>query len=216
MALFCYWLTSARQCLVSSSNPMKTSTLSGFARMLCVLAFAGLIPAFTSVAKAQVLASVAFYNDPNDSGVKHDIFSITVDYSKSIGEMIAAGEYDVVVPTNASFELKTNGGKEVTLTAKLIHFVNAASSADAIALMKKDGGRPATIEELLACGAQWRILQQRYKIAALGSVALADGNPVVPCLSGDDRRRIFVMVPFNTVWKGGNGGIRFLEIRTGK
>lgn len=195
---------------------MKKSTLSEFARMLCVLAFAGLIPAFTSVANAQVLATVGFYQDPNDSGVKHDVFRLIVDYSKSLDAMIAAGEYDVVVPTNASFELKADGGKEAVLTAKLIHFKNAASSTDAIALMKKDGGRPATIEELLACGAQWQSLQRKYKIAALGSVSLDGGNLVVPCLSGDDRRRIFVMVPFNTVWKGGNDGIRFLEIIPGK
>ena len=195
---------------------MKTSTLSGLTKVLCAFVLAGLIPAFTSVAKAQVLATVGFYQDPNDSGVKHDVFRLIVDYSKSLDAMIAAGEYDVVVPTNASFELKADGGKEAVLTAKLIHFKNAASSTDAIALMKKDGGRPAKIEELLALGSQWRVLQQKYRIAALGSVALEGGTLVVPCLMGDDRHRIYLVRPYNTTWEGGNDGIRFLEIKTGK
>ena len=97
-------------------------------------------------------------------------FTFTVDYSRSLAEMIAAGRYDW---TNsdinaANFPIKGEGSVETE--GELFHFNRNIGFDEAIREMDKDGYRPATIEELLAFGAKHPELQRQFPIIALGSV----------------------------------------------
>lgn len=103
-------------------------------------------------------------------GAKRQVFRVTVDYTKSLKEMIEARQYDCVNDdiTGDHFPVKGTGQKEVEIT--LFHFNCPISSDDAIAEMARAGYRPALIEELLALGAAYKELQKQFPIIALGSV----------------------------------------------
>lgn len=103
-------------------------------------------------------------------GAKRQLFKVMVHYTKSLKEMIEAGQYDRVNGdiTSDHFPVKGTGQKEVEIT--LFHFNRSISSDDAIAEMKKTGYRPALIEELLALGAEQKELQKQFPIVAFGSV----------------------------------------------
>ena len=117
-------------------------------------------------------------------------FRVLVDYSKSLAEMIQAGNYDWKNNdiTQDHFPTKGNGQQEVEVV--LFHFGRNISSDDAIAEMERAGYRPARIEELLALGASQPELQKQYPIVGLGSVWRdPSGLRRVPYLFWDDSGR---------------------------
>lgn len=96
-------------------------------------------------------------------------YTIAVDYSRSLEEMIAAGQYDSVNGniTPDHFPIRGQGKQEVDVT--LFHFNRDMESALVIAEMDKAGYRPALIGELLALGESHPDLQREFPIIALGS-----------------------------------------------
>jgi hypothetical protein len=129
---------------------------------------------------------------------------LTVDYSRTIQEMIGAGNYDWVHSdvTEECFSLPSElKGKKVSISTKLFHFNSSIDSEDVIFEMNKANFRPATLAELLALGENYPKLQKEFPIVALGSVWNHEsGEHYVPIISFDGLRRKFHLRWFNVVW----------------
>src|ERR1700733_12272386 len=141
---------------------------------------------------------------------------LTVDYSKSLQEMIAPGHYDWINPSITPKRFPISGTSDVQFEVKLFHFDRFISSEEAVEAIKAEDPQrpwePAQIEALLAYGAQNPDEQRKYPIIALGSVAELSGHRSVPCLnrSGDDGRDLYLYW-----WDSGcYDGCRFLAVRT--
>ncbi len=109
-------------------------------------------------------------------------FSVTVDYSQTLEEMIAAGHYDWKNSdiNQDNFPVRGEGKKEVEVT--LVHFNRLVESDEAIREMEAKGYRPATIEELLALGKEQPDLQRSFPIIALVYFGYVNDERRVPCL----------------------------------
>lgn len=100
-------------------------------------------------------------------------FKITVDYSRSIADMIAAGKYAESNPKILAYAqlLRTSIPFGFVLGAEfypeLAHFGRLISSEEAILELKKESFRPATLFELLAFGEQHPEEQRKFPIVAL-------------------------------------------------
>ncbi len=165
---------------------------------LCV----SLIASFAPLSFADTLPVVA---SPSQS------YSVVVDRDLSLEQMIAAGRYDWVDRdfTPKNFPL-TGSGKQ-KLTVEVVHFGGTMSSEQVVAELSKRGLRLATIEELLAFGAQHPNLLHGYEIiVALGSVAEVNGKRIVPCLNRGGRERHLYFYLSDDVWLGSD---RFLAVR---
>ncbi len=139
-----------------------------------------------------------------DEQPKNDEIVLSVDYSRTVQEMINTGKYgwtndDI---TEKHFPLPTElNGKKVSVAAKLFHFNRSINSQDAIKEMDKTGYRPATLAELLALGEKEPELQKEFPIVALGSIWTdAFGNRYVPYLSVDGRKRMLDLDWFDDDW----------------
>ena len=117
-------------------------------------------------------------------------FDITVDYNRSLVEMVKTGRYDWVNHniTAEHFPVKDEGNQELTIT--LFHFNRSIASGEVFSEMEKQDFRPAKIEELLALGEKYPELQKKFHIVALGSVwRNPNGYRRVPVLSWDGVKR---------------------------
>ena len=138
------------------------------------------------------------------------IFKVTVDYSRSLKEMIAAGKYDYVNPdiTEKNFSVKGSGQSEVEV--ELVHYNKVMTSEQVLADFKKRGLKPAPIEVGLALGEEKPELQHEFLIVMLGSVRRHWPDRSVPSLwsySGGRRLRLFY---FEDRWDDFS---RFLAVR---
>lgn len=162
-----------------------------------------------------------------------DTYRVTVDYTKSLAEMIAAGKYDYVNPyiNEKNFPIKRpksvaqTGHKEVhsgngpyrtpeptagnIVELVLIHQMSKmVSTEDILKYLDKNDLRPATLAELLAFGAENPEIQRRFLIVALSSSWLCSlGRHCVPYLWGgsDDR-------DLGLYWSEWGGCCRFLAV----
>jgi hypothetical protein len=110
-------------------------------------------------------------------------FQVTVDYSRSLKEMIKVGNYEKTNPdiTSDHFPVKGEGKREVSIT--LFQFHKWVEHKKVITEMEQQDYRPAKIEELLALGAEHPKLQLEYPIVAPGFIWQSPGTPAfVPCL----------------------------------
>lgn len=117
-----------------------------------------------------------------------DAYMVTVDRDKKLKAMIEAGRYDYANSdiTDKHFPVEGSGQSQVEIILR--HYDKVMSKDAVLADLDKDGLRPATIEELLALGAdtKTRDLQRKFPIIAFGSVwrglfgyryvAFLDGN----------------------------------------
>src|SRR3990167_10054902 len=137
---------------------------------------------------------------------------LSVDYGRSLDQMIAAGNYDWKNSdiTAKRFPVVGNGIEQ--FEAKLFHFDRNTVSQDNVDAIKADDPanpwEPGKIEHLLAFGAKYPEEQRKYPVIALGSVAEVDGGRRVPCLDRDDAER-------DLYWwvDGWDGYCRFLAVR---
>ena len=143
-------------------------------------------------------------------------FKLTVDCSQSLKQMIQAGKYDWVNDDITAKHFPPpaggQGGKgKVEAVFELAHFNKYISSEDAIAELKKQGFRPAKIEELLAFGEKYPEEQRKYPIVALGSVWQDwSGYRRVASLWCAGSSRGLGLLWFERGW---DGGYRFLVVR---
>jgi hypothetical protein len=134
------------------------------------------------------------------TGETEAAFTVQVDYSQSLKQMMDAGGYDEmnsdINPRN--FRLGGAGSREVELT--LVQFSRAMAPLELVMLMEGRGYRPATIEELLALGNAQRDLQRSIPLVALGSGKALDGRRYVPCLGGSASIRNLTLVVIYRRW----------------
>jgi len=149
-----------------------------------------------------------------DEQPKNDEIVLSVDYSRTVQEMINAGKYGWTNDniTEKHFPLPTElNGKKVSVSTKLFHFNRPINSQDAIKEMDKAGYRPATLAELLALGEKQPELQKEFPIVALGSIWTdANGNRNVPYLDVNGHKRKLNLNWFDNDW---NDNCRFLAVR---
>lgn len=99
-----------------------------------------------------------------------ETFTLTVNYSISLAEMITAGRYNWANSNINASNIHPNRSGSVTIEVALLHFRRLISSDEAMREMDIAGYRPATIEELLAFGVAHPQEQRFHKICCLGSV----------------------------------------------
>ena len=97
-------------------------------------------------------------------------FKVTVDYSKTLEQMIADGKYDWKNSDIKAKNFPLNGQGTTAVNIELVHFNRNIESDTALAELDKMGLRPATLPELLAFGAKYPDKQREFPIVALGSV----------------------------------------------
>jgi hypothetical protein len=91
---------------------------------------------------------------------------------------------------------------------EILHFNKIISSEDAIVEMKKQGMRPATLQEVLLWAKNWN---RKDSIVSLGALwANPDGGRYVPVLSEWRRGRLLHLYWFEYVW---NAHYRFAAVR---
>ena len=144
----------------------------------------------------------------------NDSYPITVNYTLSLAEMIAAGHYDLVNGNITVQRFPVAGEGIVKFEAKLFHFDYPISSEEAVEEIRSaDAVNPwelGKIEHLCAFGTKYPEEQCKYSIVGIGSSSKVHGIRSVPCLSGGDSRR-----DLNLGWWGGgwSGDYRFLAVR---
>lgn len=129
--------------------------------------------------------------------VRKDTYSVVVDYTKTLAEMVWAGNYDLFSDdfnnNNSMKKIKFSGSShtKVVLELVLVHFNKPeVGSSEVLAEMKLSNLRPATLPELLAVGTTYPELQRQFQIIALGfAKALMNDNAVAPYLSSDCGKR---------------------------
>ena len=119
--------------------------------------------------------------------------ALFIDGTKTVEQAIAEGKYDWIACT-IKFENFPDVlgilGKKYKASVKLFPFEFGSNSEQAIALMDREGFRPANSLEILAFGALYPELQRKVEITALGSIRL-DARYVryVLCLCGNRKSR---------------------------
>ena len=146
---------------------------------------------------------------------------IIVDYSKSIAELISAGDYKWTNPyiTSKNFPTPANlVGKKIEISIKLFSLDNKTSEKS-IEESRSAGYRPATIIELLAFEIELIKMRkdapkekdkkgeeknERFDIVALGSVwCNSPKTSFVPSLSDDGKKPAIGFGNFNGRWRDG-------------
>ena len=128
-----------------------------------------------------------------------NIFRIVVDYSKSLAEMIRAGNYNDVDDDITGSHFPVKGQGNVELEVEIVHYDKSMTSEDIVRDMESRGLRSATLPELLAFGAFFPDKQREFLIMALGSV-WRERNVIrfVACLdSGSSERKLTL-----AIWSG--------------
>ena len=98
-------------------------------------------------------------------------YPITVDYSKTLEEMIAAGKYDYVNSeiTSINFPIPSDKSGSKNPEAIILHFNKRIDTEKLLKILNRKGFRPGTLPELLAFGAKYPEAQIRHWVIALGS-----------------------------------------------
>jgi len=135
-------------------------------------------------------------------------YIVRVDCTKTLAEMVAAGNYDSVAPNIRvdNFPVKGTGVTDVCIV--LFCFGKEVTTKWVEGEMRSLGYRQARIEELLTLGAAKPLLQMKSPIIALGSRSPkllsaecnGDFDTYVPVLGSlKDKRRVSIQ-PYNMVW----------------
>lgn len=142
------------------------------------------------------------------------VYPITVDYSMTFEEMLAAGKYDKTYQVGEDdvgclapkFDIKGQG--VVSLQAVLVNIRHATTYCHIPRLLHSRGLERAKLEHLLAFGAAYPELQRKYCIEANGS----NLTPFVgwlftcPILKGNKDERIFDVRGIDIIDTPGCGG----------
>lgn len=136
--------------------------------------------------------------------LKEEVFIVSINYSKSLKELMLRGCYDWVNGgiNERNFVLPAHLiNQRVLVSSKLFNFNRLLSSEEAIYEMRKKGYRPATIFELLALGSKYKWLQRYFPIIALGSTwNLAIDVVKVPYLTATTNSRKLHLNSFQVKW----------------
>jgi hypothetical protein len=166
-------------------------------------------PLFDVLARSPDPPSLEQQEEFMDTATIRDL-TITVDYDKSLPDMIAAGKYDWVNPdiTARKFPIKGTGNKK--FRTRLFDFGRNTSSEAAVAAMKKEKFTPGGHVHGLAYGATFPEVQRKYPILCLGSSAQVSGYRYVVCLFRRGAKRHLDLRSWGGGWRG---GWRFLGVQ---
>lgn len=164
---------------------------------------------------SQVVELIANSNVQKQNIINTDgEIKLIVDYTKTIDQMIADGNYDWKDKniTAKNFPVSQEMiGKKVEVSAKLFYFNCDLFSEKAIPEIGKAGYRPATLMELLVLGSSFPWLQRQFPIIAPGSIWHdACFDRYMPYLGVDDCGRRLSLRWFDD---GCRARCRFLGIR---
>lgn len=138
-------------------------------------------------------------------------YTVSVDYGKTVEEMVSAGRYDWKNDNITTKNFPVNGTGVVTVALELVHLNKAASSEAVLAHLEANGMRPATVEELLAFGVTYPEIQREFPVICLGSSWVGPlGFRCVPCLGRDGSGRYLCLDWFGIGW---GDCCRFLAVR---
>lgn len=138
-------------------------------------------------------------------------YLVTVDYAKSLPDMIKAGNYGYANEDITDKNFPTQGKGAVDLEIVLVYFGKDMDSNDVLSELDKLGFRAAILPELLAFGETHPEVQREFPIIALGSFwADRDGNRFVPCLGRWRGKRGLGLSWFESRW---SGYCRFAAVR---
>lgn len=113
---------------------------------------------------------------------------VTVDYSRNLGEMIAAGKYSTVstIIDSAHFPLPTEVKGKRDVIPKVVYFGEEMMADDVLNELDRLGLQPAKIEVLLAFGEKYAEEYTEYPLVALGSLGFYPyGGGSVPVILWD-------------------------------
>lgn len=132
-------------------------------------------------------------------------YAITVDYSQTVEQMVAALRCDGHINSNintANFgkEIAVKKGAKEDLKVVLFHLNRAATSGEVLAEMEKKGLHSATAAELLTFGAQYPDIQREFPIVSLGSSCVLRGDRQVASLWSNASRRSLNLHYFGPRW----------------
>lgn len=128
-------------------------------------------------------------------------YSITVDYSQTVEQLVRIGRYDWADDgiNSPNFPSREKGQAQIDIS--LLNFDHSISSEDVIKAMGAQGLRPATLKELLALGTAFPDLQRQNPIVALGSTRRYPyGYVYVPYLGRNDGYRRLDLRWFGGGW----------------
>lgn len=122
-----------------------------------------------NVGKVKPEKALSCLNEAINSKKAVEVFPVTVDYNRSLAEMIEIGNYEWkhVEIIEKNFPVNEKGKNKVSLV--LIHFNKSIDSDDVFYELDEMDLRPATLPELLYFGAKYPEKQREFPIAALGS-----------------------------------------------
>ncbi len=139
-----------------------------------------------------------------------DIFRLTIDYSLTLEQIIATGQYDWKNDDITAKRFPIKGDGIVEYEARYFHFNRNISSEDAVKEMEAAGWQPAKIEHALSHGKTFPDEQRKFPIIGLGSVAEVSCSRGVPCLRGSVSERRLGLDWWGDVW---SPDYRFLAVR---
>ena len=127
-------------------------------------------------------------------------FVLVVDRTKSVEEMIVAGNYDYATP-DINCERCPAVRDDTIGDATLFHFDVELSTEVCLSTLDKIGYRAADVSELLAFGATYPEEQRKYPIFALGQdVRGSDGYVFVGFLGHWCNERWLAITPRDSRW----------------
>src|SRR5258706_2548056 len=129
-------------------------------------------------------------------------YSVDVDYSASLEQLVKAGKYDWFNDdiTGRNYPSSEKGTAQVLVY--LVSFNRDINSEDVVKELDRQGLRPATLKELLALGASYPDLQRKDLIVALGSTWRDSGGDVrVPDLRSCGSNRYLHLSWWAGVWR---------------
>lgn len=140
------------------------------------------------------------------------VYTVTVDYGKTVEEMVSAGRYDRKNDNITTKNFPVNGTGVVTVALELVHLDldKWASSEVVLAHLEANGMRPATLAELLAFGATYPGVQREFPVVCLDKWVDPDGGRYAPCLGWNGSERSLFFGWFDYGWLGIS---RFLAVR---
>ncbi len=127
---------------------------------------------------------------------------VSIDRTRSVEEMIRAGQYDYVNPVINGKNFKVEESGETNPKVLVIGFGEyIKSTEEVLKRLNELGLRPAHFEELVAVGETRRELQRKFPIFALGSGWQRPGGyRFIPYLDDWDGQRELLLNSFENVW----------------
>lgn len=139
-----------------------------------------------------------------------DTINLTVDYFKSVEQMVADCKFDFVASDINCYNISNKNSIKTPVKGRLFYFNKMHDSETLRSIMIKEGYRSATLPELLTFSITYPDLQKKFPIASLDTVRCGADDVRVFYLDANSRERFIVSYNDETVWAQ---SFRFLAIK---